>query len=227
VILRHLGRGHGRSPDHRPHGGCSAFVGGGSPTNSGEAASSMELERLVAVSGPRPPQQGLRHGTAQTIDVSAMHSDGPSIWKTPTWGSPTGARVRIPDSRRCRIRGHEVLVCGPPHAARCRAVSPVTGALRATSPRIRRMRGEESAPPMSQAGQFTACDRQERPVVRVACQLVEHVEPVPHSLPEDLTQHLVHLLNSTFHRPSRISEGNLAARSGWAPAQTRQRARPD
>ena len=29
VILRHLGRGHGRSPDHRPHGGYSAFVGGG------------------------------------------------------------------------------------------------------------------------------------------------------------------------------------------------------
>jgi hypothetical protein len=34
AILRHLGRGHGRSPDYRPHGGCSAFVGGGSPTNS-------------------------------------------------------------------------------------------------------------------------------------------------------------------------------------------------
>ena len=32
VILRHLGRGHGRSPDHRPHGGCSGpFVGGGEP----------------------------------------------------------------------------------------------------------------------------------------------------------------------------------------------------
>jgi hypothetical protein len=29
VILRHLGRGHGRSPDHRPHGGCSAFRGWG------------------------------------------------------------------------------------------------------------------------------------------------------------------------------------------------------
>lgn len=31
VTLRHLGRGHGRSPDHRPLGGCSAFVGGGEP----------------------------------------------------------------------------------------------------------------------------------------------------------------------------------------------------
>ena len=31
AILRHLGRGHGRSPDHRPHGGCSAFAGGGRP----------------------------------------------------------------------------------------------------------------------------------------------------------------------------------------------------
>ncbi len=29
VILRHLGRGHGRSPDHRPHGGCSAIRGWG------------------------------------------------------------------------------------------------------------------------------------------------------------------------------------------------------
>ena len=43
VILRHLGRGHGRSPDHRPHGGCSAFVGGGRPTSRDETASSMEL----------------------------------------------------------------------------------------------------------------------------------------------------------------------------------------
>lgn len=43
MILRHLGRGHGRSPDHRPHGGCSAFVGGGRPTNRDETASSMEL----------------------------------------------------------------------------------------------------------------------------------------------------------------------------------------
>src|SRR2546423_1088438 len=43
AILRHLGRGHGRSPDHRPHGGCSTFVDGGEPTNSGETASSIEL----------------------------------------------------------------------------------------------------------------------------------------------------------------------------------------
>jgi hypothetical protein len=43
VILRHLGRGHGRSPDHRPHGGHSAFVGGGSSHEFGETASSMEL----------------------------------------------------------------------------------------------------------------------------------------------------------------------------------------
>jgi hypothetical protein len=43
VTLRHLGRGHGRSPDHRPRGGCSALVGGGRPTTCGKTASSMEL----------------------------------------------------------------------------------------------------------------------------------------------------------------------------------------
>lgn len=36
VILRHLGRGHGRSPDHRPLGGRSAFVGGGGVPQKGQ-----------------------------------------------------------------------------------------------------------------------------------------------------------------------------------------------
>ncbi|MCA1694723.1 MAG: hypothetical protein LC749_08335, partial [Actinobacteria bacterium] len=29
MTLRHLGRGHGRSPDHRPHDGYSALAGAG------------------------------------------------------------------------------------------------------------------------------------------------------------------------------------------------------
>src|SRR5918992_5003168 len=43
VILRHRGRGHGRSPDHRPLGGCSSPRGWGEAHKSDETASSMKL----------------------------------------------------------------------------------------------------------------------------------------------------------------------------------------
>jgi hypothetical protein len=46
---------------------------------------------------------------------------------------------------------------------------------------------------MRQSGQLSARDRQQRAVVGAVCQLVEHVEPLPHCLPEDLAQNLVHL----------------------------------
>jgi hypothetical protein len=54
---------------------------------------------------------------------------------------------------------------------------------------------EQSAPPMGQTGQLTARQRQQGPIIGVAYQLLEHVEPLPHCLPEDLTQNLVHLAN--------------------------------
>jgi len=60
------------------------------------------------------------------------------------------------------------------------------------------MGGEQGPPPMGQTGQLAACDRNKGTVVSAARQLVEHVEPLPYSLPEDLAQNLVHLCNSTF-----------------------------
>jgi hypothetical protein len=44
-----IGRGRGRSLDHRPRGGCSTRRGlGGKPTTFGEATSSMELIQMSA-----------------------------------------------------------------------------------------------------------------------------------------------------------------------------------
>ena len=60
------------------------------------------------------------------------------------------------------------------------------------------MRGEQSPPPMGKPGQLAARDRHYRTIVSAVRQLVEHVEPLPYSLPEDLAQNLVHLYNSTF-----------------------------
>jgi hypothetical protein len=55
------------------------------------------------------------------------------------------------------------------------------------------MAGQQSTPTMSKTGQLTSCQRHQRPVIGAACQLVEHVEPLPHCLPEHLAQNLVHL----------------------------------
>jgi hypothetical protein len=47
---------------------------------------------------------------------------------------------------------------------------------------------EQTAPPRGQAGQPTARHRQQWPFVSVVRQLIEHLQPVPHRLPEDLTR---------------------------------------
>jgi hypothetical protein len=67
---------------------------------------------------------------------------------------------------------------------------------------------------MSQPGQLTARDRHQGTIVSTVRQLVEHVESLPNSLPEDLAQNLVHLFNSTFPcsdcRPSGLRPGGAA-----------------
>ena len=63
---------------------------------------------------------------------------------------------------------------------------------------------------MGQTGQLTTRQRQQRPVISTACQLLDHVEPLPHCPLEDLAQSLVHL--ATFPpsrpRPGRSRTGN-------------------
>ncbi len=166
VILRHRGRGHGRSPDHRPLGGCSSPHGWGEAHKDDETASSMELDNALSVAldsrgdGKRGPPRPRRRA---------------NLWRS----------VR-----------DEMLVGGPPHAARRRSGTPPARALWTAAPRIRRVSGKQSPPPVDQSRQFTTRDRQQRPVISAARQLIEHVKPVPYRLPEDLTQNPVHL--STF-----------------------------
>ena len=121
-----------------------------------------------------------------------------SIGLEPGEHRPGGRGFRGDGLRRHGLRGNEVLMCGSPHAARRRTRSPVARAFRTAAPRIRCMRSEQSPPAMGQSGQLTACDRQQRTIVGAVCQLVEHVEPLPHSLPEDLAQNLVHLATPPF-----------------------------
>ncbi len=105
-------------------------------------------------------------------------------------------------SLRRSLGGDEVLVGGSPHAARRRMGAPTARALRTTASKIRRMGGEQSTPPVGQTRQLASCHRKQRPVIGAARQLVEHVEPVPHRLPEDLAQNPVHL--ATFLAAHRV-----------------------
>ena len=103
VILRHLGRGHGRSPDHRPHGGYSALVGGGGPTNRGEAASSMELAYGVESvwyqrAAPTPAGTLAGHG-----DVDGRIRD--RIRRTPDPEDTVSAETRCSCAARHTLHG--------------------------------------------------------------------------------------------------------------------------
>lgn len=67
------------------------------------------------------------------------------------------------------------------------------------------MSHKQSAPRMGQTGQLATRHRHQRPIITAACQLVERVEPLPHCLPEDLAQNLVHLATFPTSRcPGRV-----------------------
>jgi len=91
------------------------------------------------------------------------------------------------------LGAHEVFVRGPPYATRRATRAPALRALPTAAPRIRGVGSEQSTPPGGQPGQLTTRHRQQRPVVGVARQLVKHVKPIPHPLPQDLTQNPLHL----------------------------------
>lgn len=110
---------------------------------------------------------------------------------------------RRPRRLRHDFGGDEVLMGGPPHTAWRRTRTPTVRALRAAAPSVRCMSGEQSTPAVGQTRQLASCHRQQRPVIGAARQLVEHVEPVPHGLPENLTQNPVHL--ATFPATYRVS----------------------
>ena len=163
---------------------------GGVPRNSGETASSMELWCWAA--------SGCDSRSRREHGCRLAHLPAASTGLEPGKNRPGGRGFRGDGLRRHALRGNEVLMCGLPHAARRRTRSPVARTLRTAAPRIWRMGGEQRPPPMGQSGQLTACYRQQRAIVGVVCQLVEHVEPLPHSLPEDLAQNLVHLATPPF-----------------------------
>ncbi len=171
VILRHRGRGHGRSLDHRPLGGCSSLVGGGRTTK----AMNRQLYGVEVTSSAL--QHSRRNGRPGQRDLRRR-------------------------SLRHSLGGDEVRVGGPPHTARRRARAPAARALRTAPSKIRSVAGEQSTPPVRQTRQFASCHRQQRPVIGAGRQLIEHVEPVPNRLPEDLAQNPVHL--ATFPAAHRV-----------------------
>jgi hypothetical protein len=94
VILRHLGRGHGRSPDHRPHGGCSAFAGGGETHESRQDRQLYGIEVTTDVN----PWRLLRQGTATPGDAGKQRFQKPEPWKPELWK----AQLRKSPSPRSR-----------------------------------------------------------------------------------------------------------------------------
>jgi hypothetical protein len=78
VILRHLGRGHGRSPDHRPHGGCSALVSGGNPRIAARPPALWSWSNRDL-----SPRHSLWRKTTTPGDVYATWSVGMEIERTP------------------------------------------------------------------------------------------------------------------------------------------------
>jgi hypothetical protein len=112
VILRHLGRGHGRSPDHRPHGGYSAFVGWGGVPRIGRD------RQLYGVDIRR-----CQHATptsAGTLTGKERHRTAHSRQNLADPGSG-GNRSR---GQGLSPTGDEALVCGPPHVTRHSTGSP-------------------------------------------------------------------------------------------------------
>ncbi len=120
----------------------------------------------------------------------------PALWSSDQLSPRYACSNRYGSHRRPRLghglEGDEVLVRSPPHAARRYTRTPRVRALRTAAPRIRGVGHKQSPPPRNQAGQLTARHRQQRPIVSVVHQFVEQVEPVPHRLPENLTQNPVH-----------------------------------
>ena len=113
VILRHLGRGHGRSPDHRPHGGCSAFVGGG---EIHESRRDRQLYEVVEVTGISVRQ--LRRQERATSGVAAATQLGArQMWQGPISEKPSRIRRRCGRGARVRL------------ATRCTALHGVANGL--------------------------------------------------------------------------------------------------
>ena len=146
VILRHRGRGHGRSPDHRPLGGCSSPRGWGEAHKSDETASSMELiyrsmdDIKSAIRLPRKwtksfarceawvrPKRGARGRTATPCTATLGGASGLSTVDSDLENPAHGWRVG-PASRKSNV----VARCGQPTAVnRYRRCAPARPACRA------------------------------------------------------------------------------------------------
>jgi hypothetical protein len=103
VILRHRGRGHGRSPDHRPLGGYSSPHGWGETHKNDKTASSMELGWR---SGTLPDSRSngrrwlpcLRHSIGDKILVG-----GPPYTAWRRTGAPPARTLRTATPRVRRV----------------------------------------------------------------------------------------------------------------------------
>ncbi len=151
----------------------------GARTFAGSPATWRLLKSSWVGGGPRKTMNRQLYGV-EVASGALRHSRG------------NGRRHRR--SVRHGLGGNEVLVGSPPHTAWRRTRAPTARALRTAASKIRRVGSEQSTPPVGQTRQLASCHGQQRPVIGAAHQLVEHVEPVPHRLPENLAQNLVHLV---------------------------------
>jgi hypothetical protein len=181
-----IGRGRGRSLDHRPRGGCSTRRGlGGKPTTFGEATSSMEL--IPGVNPIRLPRQraeisqpapGARSRRTRAVRArSAIHHtaryEGASASSTPDNGPEDPARGRRAEHTTRRSNG--AAHYAPPTAAtRRRRCSPTRQAYRA-----------DPTPPAAGSHPKPASPRHPPTVPAVYQGYSRHTAPITHPRPPE------------------------------------------
>ncbi len=158
VTLQHLGRGHGRSLDHRPRGGCSALVDAGETHDNRRdrqlygTDSDVSPIRLLRQGGdtsqPAPGARSQRKRGARArpaIRCTALY-EGASGSSTPDSDPEDPARGRR--AQRATRRSDGAAHCAPPTAAtRCRRCSPARQVCRAGPTPPAAGSGPKPAPP--------------------------------------------------------------------------------
>lgn len=119
--------------------------------------------------GPRPPVLRHRGDRAQCV-----------------------RRALVPCGTGCEGTGHQVLVRRTPHRARCLLLAPACRALRAATPVVGFVIGQQRPPALDEPRQFRTRYGEQGTRVRAVRQLGKRIEPFAHRVAQYLSQYLVH-----------------------------------
>jgi hypothetical protein len=101
-------------------------------------------------------------------------------------------RALVPCGTRSESAGHQVLVRRTPHRTRCFLLAPVCRALRAATPVVGFVIGQQRPPALDEPRQLRTRYSEQGSRVRAGCQLGKGIEPFAHRVAQYLSQYLVH-----------------------------------